>query len=895
MRTDLAYMRLRAFTVIATLCALALVPSTALAAPKKVSFRFSATAYSVVEANTAFNVTVQRTGNTRVAASVRVSDQGTGTAVTSGPNPNYDAFTPQVLNFAAGETSKTVQVTIHDNTTFDPPNKTIVMLLDQATSSSPAGAKIATPTTTITILDNDGPGTIDFSSSTYSVVENAGVATVTVNRNSATNISESVDYTTTALAAGTGNATAGVDYMTSSGTLTFAAGEMSKTFQVPILDDTLYEGNEVLDLTLSNPQNLTNPASVPVLGPNNSVPATLTIVDDDVPIFDFSQPTYSVSEAAGTATITVTRSGATNVAASIDYSDAGTGSAATPADYTLAGGTLAFAAGETTKTFTVGIVNNGVGPEPNKTVGLRLTQGGVQVATATLSIVDDDNPIPSVQFSNVSYSVSETAASVIITATLSKAYDGDVTVNYATSDGTATAGAPMVNPDGSADYQATSGTLTFYGNIHNGGAGAGDTTKTFQVPINPDTVVEGDEIFNVTLSGNSANSTLGAPATAPVTIVDDDQAGSLELTSLRYDVNETDGQATVTVRRVGGTGGAVSVDYATSDGSAHAPGDYATTTGTLNFADGETQKTFAVPVVWDGLAEGDETVNLALSNPGGGSDLGANTAAALHIADDGASGPVQFSAAGYTVGEAAGMATVTVTRTGGSLGGPVTVDYATSDGTATAGSDYGEMHGTLTFNAGETTKTFQVPVINDSVHEGDETVALTLSNPGGGTSLGTRASALLTIVDDDPAPAVAPPADQGSTPGPQSSPANPNPAGSQTSAVDKTAPKLTLTAKALQKALKAKLIALSARCNERCSLLVVASVAKGRKAVLLGRVTVKVSPAGKTVQIKVKLSKQALTAIRKALSKGKAKVTLKVTAADAAGNKAGAVRRITVR
>ncbi len=66
----------------------------------------------------------------------------------------------------------------------------------------------------------------------------------------------------------------------------------------------------------------------------------------------------------------------------------------------------------------------------------------------------------------------------------------------------------------------------------------------------------------------------------------------------------------------------MSVDYATSDGTAGAPGDYAATSGTLNFADGETTKTFDVPVNWDGLAEGDETISLALSNPANGADLG---------------------------------------------------------------------------------------------------------------------------------------------------------------------------------------------------------------------------------------------------------------------------------
>ena len=89
---------------------------------------------------------------------------------------------------------------------------------------------------------------------------------------------------------------------------------------------------------------------------------------------------------------------------------------------------------------------------------------------------------------------------------------------------------------------------------------------------------------------------------------------------------------------------------------------------------------------------------------------------------------MQFSTATYTVNENAGTATITVTRTGGSDGAS-RVNYATSNGTATAGSDYTAASGTLTFAAGETSKTFTMPIINDTAVENAETVTLTLSNP----------------------------------------------------------------------------------------------------------------------------------------------------------------------
>jgi hypothetical protein len=378
--------------------------------------------------------------------------------------------------------------------------------------------------------------------------------------------------------------------------------------------------------------------------------------------------------------------------------------------------------------------------------------------------------------------------------------------------------------------------------------------------LNPDAAVEDDETFTVTLSGQT-NSALGDPKQAVVTIVDDDDFGNLEFTKQRYDVTETGGHATITVRRVGGSGGAVSVDYATSDGTAGAPGDYSTTSGTLNFADGETSKTFDVPVNWDGIAEGDETISLDLSNPANGADLGTNSAAVIHIADDGASGPVHFSAASYDVPENGGNATVTVNRSGGSLGGPVTVDYAGSDGT----------HGTLTFGDNVGSQTFQVPVVDDSVHTGTRTVNLTLSNPGGGTSLGSPATAALNIADDEPA---------------------------SSASTDKAAPKLKLTAKKLQKALKTKKLVLKVKSNEAASLKITVKIRKGkgktRKVVVVKRASKKVG-AGKTVKVTVKLNKKALRTLTKALANGKVKVILSVKGTDAAKNSATVSKTITVK
>src|SRR6185369_16276478 len=137
-------------------------------------------------------------------------------------------------------------------------------------------------------------------------------------------------------------------------------------------------------------------------------------------------------------------------------------------------------------------------------------------------------------------------------------------------------------------------------------------------------------------------------------------------------------------------------------------------------------------------------------------DASENTTAALRpklsisytVAPTTFPGSLQFSNVSYSANENQGTATVTVARTGGSMGS-VSVNYATSDGTATVGSDYTAASGTLTFADGEMSKTFTIPIIDDTLVENDEAINLTLSNPTGGAALGSLASASLVIVSDD--------------------------------------------------------------------------------------------------------------------------------------------------
>lgn len=241
-----------------------------------------------------------------------------------------------------------------------------------------------------------------------------------------------------------------------------------------------------------------------------------------------------------------------------------------------------------------------------------------------------------------------------------------------------------------------------------------------------------------------------------IVVQGNDQPGALRFSSSGYSVGEGAGQTTITVRRVGGDDGAVAVSYATANGSATAGFDYTARSGTLNWPDNDDNpRTFTVPILDDSLDELNETVNLTLSNPTGGATLGSPSNATLTIADDdpagggGSPGSLSLAAATANVGEPDGPATLTVRRTGGS-DGAVSVSYDTADGTAVAGSDYTPVSGSVDFAAGDAAdKTFDVPILDDSEAEGDETFGVALSAPTGGAALGTPAAATVTVLDDD--------------------------------------------------------------------------------------------------------------------------------------------------
>lgn len=221
-----------------------------------------------------------------------------------------------------------------------------------------------------------------------------------------------------------------------------------------------------------------------------------------------------------------------------------------------------------------------------------------------------------------------------------------------------------------------------------------------------------------------------------------------------FPVQESAGTIEVIVRRHNGDTGAVSVDIATVDGSAIAGEDYVAAAATLTWLDGDhADKRLAIEILADDVAEGLETFGAQLTNPTGGVEIGALANTVVRILPQGGGGEpllsrIRLRSAVFPAHENAGSATFVVVRQG-SGAGAASVDYATIDGSATAGADYTATAGTLAWLDGETgPKSVAVALTDDSVEERHETVSVTLTNAVGG-ELGQRDTASIMIIDDD--------------------------------------------------------------------------------------------------------------------------------------------------
>jgi uncharacterized delta-60 repeat protein len=230
-------------------------------------------------------------------------------------------------------------------------------------------------------------------------------------------------------------------------------------------------------------------------------------------------------------------------------------------------------------------------------------------------------------------------------------------------------------------------------------------------------------------------------------------SGRVEFFQPQYQVSETTPFVTVVVKRSGGTESAATFDYATQPESGPGlipaiPGtDYLDVAGTVTFAPGESVKEIQVPILDDNLAEDLKSLQVTISNVIGAA-VGRQPVAHIQIVSD--DSVFSFSQSAYAVNESVNRAAIFVVRTG-DLSFQSSVTVSVTGGSAVNGQDFTGGTTTLTFTPGESTKTVFVPIIDDLVGEGPETVLLSLTVNGPRSFPGV-ANAILTIDDNDFAP-----------------------------------------------------------------------------------------------------------------------------------------------
>ena len=657
---------------------------------------FSSANYRVVKNNSqgSANVTLLRSGSTIGRAAI---DFVTTTNGTASPVIDYTPVTNHVL-FADGQSQVIVTVPVINNGLVEG-NTTVSMAL-----LNPSNTVVTVPNSALlTIVDNNtAPGNFMFGATNFVVYEN--VATLSSTTNAAITVVRTnglAGQVSVQIGTFGGTAQAGVDYIATNQVLAFADGQSQNTFYVTIPHNPRVTGNQTVNIVMTN---ATGGASI--LQPASE---SLTIVDQDVG-FGFVQASYFVSETAGSLTVGVQRLGRTNGSFSVGYVSQD-GSALAGTSYSTVSNVLTFAAGEILKTFTIPILHDPL-VTGNLTFSLSLFNPSApaqlgSVANALVTVIDVDTGLA---FATNAITISKAGGSALVGVVRTGSAIGTVGVSFATSDGTAVAG---------AKYAATNGVLVFLD---------GQASNYFTVPIVNDNQVDGNQTVNLALFNPTNNAQLLSPSNAVITIVDN--TCGFALSSPSYTINENGVQQIVTVNRVGVTNSYATVNYATTDGSARAGVDYVAASGTLVFTPGQTTASFPVGIIDRGVIGGTVSAVITLSNPQTNAVLVAPSIAALNINDNDGSLIVP-----------AGAALISPTNGLISPGSMVTMLFSLRDG---AGQNTSNLVATLLATNGVTSpsspQTYGVLAANG------ESVARPFSFVANGTNGGTF-TAVLSLQD----------------------------------------------------------------------------------------------------------------------------------------------------
>ncbi|MBC7820477.1 MAG: hypothetical protein IAG10_26630, partial [Planctomycetaceae bacterium] len=538
------------------------------------------------------------------AASIETGD--TASASDYGPSA-----TSGTVTFNPGETSKTIDVPIVDDGLVESPETFTVSL------SGASGATISTTNGKAkgTISDNepvasisDGSGsewTSGFGSGSGSGAGNASLE-ITLNQASAFTVTVNYSASINAIAPNVDTAsTADYGPTGTSGTVTFAPGETTKTILIPIVDDAIVESSETFTVTL------TGATAASISSTSGKAKGTINDNEPEVTIADGSgtegfaaRPAkFTVFLDHSVANAVIVNYTATTESTTDDTATSGT-------DYDGAGGSITIPAGGISAEIVITLPND-ASPEDTETFTVTLTSA----TSASLAIDDnaqgtiiDNDAVRDGAGSGAGFAVDDPeviegdsgTTQLVFTVTLSMSSLDTVTVDYATDVG--------IPPDAASpgtDYTPTSGTLTF---------APGETQKTVTVNVTPDMTLEGHETLFLNVS-NPVEAFLDDPQGEGL-ILNDDGAYVWFNDS---EVNEDSGSVTIPLTIDRTISSPVTVSYSTIAMTAQSTGtnsDYQATSGTVTFQPGGPQAIdISVSINGDSIIEDNETFNVLLTPP----------------------------------------------------------------------------------------------------------------------------------------------------------------------------------------------------------------------------------------------------------------------------------------
>ncbi|MBI2396902.1 MAG: hypothetical protein HYV17_03840 [Xanthomonadales bacterium] len=557
------------------------------------TIQFAADTSTTPETAGTATITLTRSGNTTNTASVRVD--GTDWSTTVGAD--YQAFAPLTVTFAPGQTSRTISLTLIDDTMHDPGE---ILALDLSNPSPNVELGVRTRHL-LTITDNDPVPTLSMDGGGCSVNEGH-----TGNRpcNIVFRLSNPTHLGVGFQVSAWGDtAYSGIDFMEQNSlNVSMAEGATTVTVPIEVIGDTLDEANETFTIRVTNIYNASP----------GEMTGTGTIVDDDaaptVSVADRSCVEGNIGFSYCSFTISLSAASSQSVRGTLAATEGSPATAMAGVDFDpVAAASWIVPAGDTSTTLDVVVLSDTL-DEANETflvnlAGLTNAAASGNDTQATATITDDDNP-PTVSIADKScVEVNVGSGTCSFTISLGAVSGRAVSGTYATATGGATPATAGV------DYTAVGATPW--------SIAAGSTSATVAVSTLGDTLDEPNETFLVNLAGLTNAAASGNDTQATATITDNDNPPTLSIDAGGCSVIEGDGgsvNCAFVLRLSAASGRTVTFNTATANGTATAGSDYtAHATTARSIAVGSSTLTVNVPVLGDSVEERDETFALSVT------------------------------------------------------------------------------------------------------------------------------------------------------------------------------------------------------------------------------------------------------------------------------------------